>query len=96
MEITPELNFEEVFCSKGRAKIIKVLSKNLELNISEIIKQTHLNHNDVKKHLKFLCQINFIQEKKFGRIYIYRFKDENFKANAITKLILLWENKDAT
>lgn len=92
MENASDLNFEDVFCSKGRVKILRILAIMNEMNISEIIKQTHLNHNDVKKHLSFFCKINFIQEKKFGRIHIYRFKEENYKAKAIKNLIEFWEN----
>jgi len=94
MENLSELSFEEIFCSKGRVKIIRILALRTEMNISEIIKLTHLNHNDVKKHLMFLCKINFVQEKKFGRIHIYRFKEENFKAKAIKNLIEFWENEN--
>jgi len=84
------LNIIDVFNSRARTKIIEILAINNELNISQIIKKTSLNHSCVKFHLDYLKKIDFIQEKKFGRIKIYRFKDENINARALKKLIELW------
>ncbi|MHA1339873.1 MAG: ArsR family transcriptional regulator [Promethearchaeota archaeon] len=84
------LNIVDVFNSKARAKIIEVLALYNELNISEIIKKTSLNHSCVKEHLRYLESINFVQEKQFGRVKIYRFRDENINARALKKLIELW------
>ena len=36
----------------------------------------------------------FIQEKRYGRIKIYRFKDENMKARSLKNLISFWENEN--
>ena len=85
------VNIEDIFSSRGRAKIIKLLALRDELNISKIVDLTGLNHLSVKKHLFFFKEINFVQEKKFGRIRIYRFKTENLKANALKNLIQFWE-----
>lgn len=91
-KIQNEYNIENLFCSRARAKIIKTLALNNELNISKIIKNTNLNHSNVVNHLNFLKKINFIQEKNFGRIRIYRYKEENIKAHCVKKLIELIEN----
>jgi predicted transcriptional regulator len=91
--IEENFTFENVLGSKGRCKIIKLLALKTELNISEIVKQTRLNHIDVKKHLAFLELIDFVQEKKYGRIKIYRFKEENLKAKSLKNLILFWEKE---
>jgi predicted transcriptional regulator len=85
------VNFEDIFSSKGRTKIIKLLALRNELNISKIVDLTGLNHLSVKTHLFFFKEINFVQEKKFGRIRIYRFKTENLKAKALKNLIQFWE-----
>ncbi len=89
-----KIDIEDIFASKGRTKIIKILAINNETNISNIVKLTGLNHSSVKIHLNFLNKVNIIEEKCFGRIKIYRFKDENIKANAIKKLIEFWEEYD--
>ena len=83
---------EEVFSSKGRVKMIRVLAKHNELNISEIARQANLNHSTAVQHLDFLEQAGIIQKKVFGRIKIYRFRLENVRAKAIKHLFDLWED----
>ncbi len=84
-------NIEDIFSSRGRTKIIKLLALRDELNISKIVELSRLNHLSVKNHLIFFKEIDFVQEKKFGRIRIYRFKTENLKAKALKNLIEYWE-----
>lgn len=83
---------EELLGSKARLKILKTLALNEELNISLIISKTKLNHANVLKHLNFLKSFNLIQEKKFGRIRIYRYKIENIKARSLKNFIEIWES----
>lgn len=83
---------EELLGSKARLKILKTLALNEELNISLIISKTKLNHANVLKHLNFLKSFNLIQEKKFGRIRIYRYKTENIKARSLKNFIEIWES----
>ncbi|MHA1312065.1 MAG: ArsR/SmtB family transcription factor [Candidatus Helarchaeota archaeon] len=86
------IQIEDIFSSKGRIKIIKLLAKENELNISEIIRRTRLNHNITTKHLKVLKDANILQEKIYGRIKIYRFRNEDFKVKAIKNLIEIWDD----
>ena len=83
---------EELLGSKTRVKILKTLAKNEELTISLIINQTRSNYSNVMKHLKHLKNLDLIQEKKFGRIKIYRYKIENIKARSLKKFIDIWED----
>lgn len=80
------MEVEEVFSSKGRVKILKLLAKRSELNISEITRRAALNHSTTLNHLEWLKNAGLVEEKKFGRIRIYRFKLENPKAKAIQAL----------
>jgi predicted transcriptional regulator len=91
--IPKDLRISNILSSRARIKILEILAFYNELNISEIIKQTKLNHSSVENHLKYLIKINFIQEKIFGRIKIYRFKDENINARALKNLINLWSSE---
>ena len=86
-------NIEDLLGSKARIKILKVLALHEELNISLIISMTKLNHSIVLKHLNLLKSFNLIQEKKFGRIRIYRYKFENIKARSLKKFIEIWEDE---
>ncbi len=83
---------EDVLGSKARIKILLLLAKNEELNISQIISKTRLNHSSIVKHLNALKDMGLIQEKIFGRIKIYRFKIENIKARSLKNFLQIWEN----
>ncbi|NVM04239.1 MAG: winged helix-turn-helix transcriptional regulator [Candidatus Helarchaeota archaeon] len=83
---------EDIFSSRGRIKVLMILAKEGELNISEIAKRANLNHGSCSNHLKFLANENILQEKVFGRIRIYRFRIENVKIRALKNLFDLWES----
>lgn len=82
---------EDIFSSKGRVRILKILSEAEELNISEIARRAELNYTTTNQHLNILKGAELIQEKKFGRIRIFRFKYEHPRAQAIKNLIDFWE-----
>lgn len=86
------MKFENILSSRGRVKILKLLAMNIEMNISRIMDETSLNHTSVMSHLSYLVKIGFVQEKKYGRIKIYRFKEENLKAKALQNLIKFWDS----
>jgi DNA-binding transcriptional ArsR family regulator len=85
---------EDLLGSRARAKILKILAQNEELTISLIINKTKLNYASAVKHLDYLKKVDFIQEKKFGRIKIYRYKIENPIAKNLKKFIEILEPKD--
>lgn len=87
-------SIEDILGSRARMRILRFLAEEKELNISKIIKKTHLNHSNVTKHLRFLQSVNFVQEKKFGRIRIYRYKIEDIRARSLKNLIDLWNDLD--
>ena len=82
---------EEVFSSKGRVKILRILAEIGELNISEIARRAGLNYATTNKHLLVLENHGLIRHKRFGRIRIFRFDEENPRAKMIKKLIEFWE-----
>ena len=48
-----KLQIENILSSRGRVKIIKVLAKEEELNISEIVKRVRLNHSTVAQPVSY-------------------------------------------
>ena len=80
---------EDVLSSRGRIKIIKILAKEIELNISEIARRSQLNHSTARRHLDFLENASILQKKVFGRIKIYRFKLENVKVKGLKYNLIL-------
>ncbi|NHJ47697.1 MAG: winged helix-turn-helix transcriptional regulator [Asgard group archaeon] len=84
-------NIEEVLSSKGRILILKTLAEMEELNISAIARVTNLNHSTTTQHLEFLTRVGLVQEKRFGRIKIFRYRSENVRARSLKKLFEIWE-----
>ncbi len=82
-----KLTAEDLLGSRARVKILKALAINEELTISLLIKKTKLNYVNVSKHLNYLISVDLVQEKKFGRIKIFRFKLENIIARAFKNFI---------
>lgn len=87
-----KISLEKIFSSKGKVKILELLAIEGELNITEIVKQTSMNHSSVIQNLEELKNFDFVQEKRFHKIRIYRYKIENFNARALKNLIDLWRN----
>ena len=92
--MTDKIKFEELLGSRARTKILRVLAQNDELTISLIIRKTKLNYASAVKHLDYLKKVDFIQEKKYGRIRIYRYKTENRIANSLKKFISLLDSRE--
>ncbi|MFA5365578.1 MAG: winged helix-turn-helix domain-containing protein [Candidatus Bathyarchaeia archaeon] len=82
---------EEIFSSKGRVKILRILSEIGELNISEIARRAGLNYATTNQHLQVLEQYKLVKHKTFGRIRIFRYNEENTRAQMIKNLIEAWE-----
>lgn len=90
-EIEEHFSIEDILSSKGRIIILKTLAEKEELNISAIARLANLNHTTTTQHLKFLTDAGLIQEKRFGRIKIFRFCIENYKAKSLKRLFEIWK-----
>ena len=82
---------EDVFSSKGRVKILRILSEIGELNISEIARRAGLNYATTNQHLQVLENYKLVRHKTFGRIRIFRFNEENPRARMIRQLMEFWK-----
>lgn len=89
-----DFGIEDVLSSRGRILILKTLAEMEELNISAIARVANLNHSTTTQHLSFLTKIGLVQEKKFGRIKIFRYKIENVKARSLKRLFEIWKNEN--
>jgi DNA-binding transcriptional ArsR family regulator len=85
------VTIEEVFSSKGRVKILRILAEIGELNISEIARRAGLNYSTTNQHLQALENHRLVRHKTFGRIRIFRYNEENPRAKMIRQLIEFWE-----
>ncbi len=82
---------EEILSSKGRIRILKVLTVRGRLNVSEIARQTGLNYVSTMRHLSVMENHDLVRHKKYGRTRIFHFNDENQEARILKKLIESWE-----
>jgi len=88
------LMVEEVFSSRGRVKILRLLVEIGELNISEIARRTGLNYATAIQHLSALEAAGLVCHKSFGRIRIYRLNEDNLHTRAVKELIESWEQAE--
>jgi CRISPR locus-related DNA-binding protein len=86
------MDIEDVFSSKLRVKILKMLGEVGELNVSEIARRLGVNYNMTSRHLKVLEDEGIVQHKVFGRIRLYRLNEHSPKAVAVQSLMDAWEH----
>jgi DNA-binding transcriptional ArsR family regulator len=86
------MELEEVFSSKPRIKILKLLSRLGALNVSDIAKRIGLNYTATSKHLQLLEAEGILVQRVYGRIRMYRFNDASAKAKAVQNLVETWEH----
>ena len=85
------MELEEVISSKLRMKILKVIYKSGQPNISDIARQTNANFSSTAKHLKLLESEGILQVHLYGKVRMYRFKEGSARAQAVQNLIEVWE-----
>jgi predicted transcriptional regulator len=85
------VELEEVLSSKLRMKILKIIYKSGQPNISDIARQANSNFASTAEHLKFLEAEGILQVHLYGRVRLYKFKEGSAKAKAVQNLIQVWE-----
>jgi DNA-binding transcriptional ArsR family regulator len=86
------MELEEVFSSKSRMKILKLIYQLGQLNVSDVARRLKLNFASTSEHLKVLELEGILQERRYGRVRMYRF-GECAKAKAVVGLIEAWEKQ---
>jgi DNA-binding transcriptional ArsR family regulator len=85
------MQIEEVFSSKPRMKILKLIARLGALNISDIGRRIKLNYTTTNEHLKLLEAEGILLQKVYGRVRMYKFNESSPKAKAVQNLIETWE-----
>ncbi len=85
------MELEEVFSSKSRMKILKLIYKLGQLNVSDIARRLKMNFASTSLHLKVLEAEDILQERTYGRVRMYRFDEGSAKAKAVQNLIDVWD-----
>ncbi len=87
------MQFEDVFSSKLRMKILKLLYQLGQLNVSDITRRLDANFTAVSENLKILEAEGILKELSYGRVRMYRFNEASAKAKAVQGIIDAWEQK---
>jgi DNA-binding transcriptional ArsR family regulator len=82
---------EEVFSSKPRLRILKLIYSLGSLNVSDIARQINANFTSTSEHLKLLESEGILQVHLYGRVRMYRFNEGSAKVKAVQNLIEAWE-----
>jgi DNA-binding transcriptional ArsR family regulator len=85
------MELEEVFSSKPRMKILKLIARLGALNVSDVARRVNLNYSTTNEHLKLLEAEGVLQQRVYGRIRMYKFHESSPKARAVQNLIEAWE-----
>ena len=84
------MEIEEVFSSKSRMKILKLIYQLGQLNVSDVARRLKLNFASTSEHLKVLESEGILQKRTYGRVRMYRFDEGSAKAKAVMALIEAW------
>jgi DNA-binding transcriptional ArsR family regulator len=85
------LEIEDVLCSKTRLKILKTLV-NSQLTPSDVARAVGASYLETNGHLEILEAEGILSYVKFGkRIRYYRFNDASPRAEAVKKLMEVFE-----
>ena len=83
---------DDLISSKGKLKILKLLFKVGQANISYIARETHLNHSLVEKHLEDLVRAGIVVERRYGRMRIFMVDMKNPRVSGLSEILRQLEN----
>jgi DNA-binding transcriptional ArsR family regulator len=84
------MEIEEVFSSKPRMKILKLIYQLGQLNVSDLARRINMNYTATAGHLKILEQEKIIEVRVYGRVHMYRIS-ESERAKTVGALIEAWK-----
>ena len=80
------MDLEDIFCSKTRMKILKLLFKFGQLNTSDLAHRLGANYTTTLRNLDLLEKEGLIQQRLCGRTRFFRFAN-TLKARATMRLL---------
>lgn len=86
------MELEEVFSSKPRVKILKLIYQLGQLNVSDVARRIKMNYTATSEHLKLLEAEGILSARVYGRVHMYRLSDSE-RAKAVAALIDVWEKQ---
>ncbi|MCK5628508.1 winged helix-turn-helix transcriptional regulator [Candidatus Bathyarchaeota archaeon] len=84
------MKVEDVFCSKPRLKILKLLYRYGQLNPSAIMRKLRINYRLTMRNLELLESEGVVHHRLSGRTRFYRLT-HSLKAEATVNMLESWE-----
>jgi len=84
------MNLEDVFRSKTRMKILKLLFQYGQLNTSGIARRIGANYKTALRNLQLLEREDLVKHRICGKTRFFRL-DDSAKARATKELLEAWE-----
>ena len=84
------MELEDVFCSKTRMKVLKLLFRCGQLNTTDLARRLGVNYATTLSHLTLLKNEGVVTDRLSGKTRFFRFTN-TLKAQAVMKLIEEWE-----
>lgn len=89
--MSERLRLDTLLSTRGRLKVIRIILRYGETNITRIIRESGLNYKTVKRHLAFLVETGLINERSYGRARLYSVNYASPKALLLRDLLFAIE-----
>ncbi|MCC6044370.1 MAG: ArsR/SmtB family transcription factor [Acidilobaceae archaeon] len=86
------MELERLLSSKGRVRVLRILLREGQVNISRLIRETGLHHRLVVKHLEELKRMGLVEERRYGRLRIYEANLQDPRVSALRELLKTLES----
>ncbi len=84
------IELEEVFGSKSRIRVLKILITYGTVPLSYIRKNVNMNYRDLKHFLMRLKEAGIIKEYDIGGVKIYELNKENKRTKLLQEIFQKW------
>jgi DNA-binding transcriptional ArsR family regulator len=74
--------------------VLTIMLETEELNISEIMRRSHLSHSATARHLEYLKRSGILTEKRFNRIRIFRIDNGSPMVGVLTRFYTDWKETE--
>ncbi|MEM1928075.1 MAG: winged helix-turn-helix domain-containing protein [Acidilobaceae archaeon] len=85
------MSLEDVVSSKGKLKILKILMKRSQANITRIVRETGLRYELALRHLEELKKMGLVEERRYGRLRIFEINHRNPRVGLLKEVIDILE-----
>lgn len=82
---------EKLFSSTCRVKILKLLARNGETNIMNLVRKTNSTWSEVDRNIKFLEKMELVENRFLQKRRLIKLKEKDGTVEAILKALQLLE-----